>query len=446
MSSVAKLWHKFTGLLSAHSGNTVARSASPHPAGPLETQTEAQPKITADQAHDPSLERPPDQAVAEESEDILDERGRQPVPGVTLFHTFKGHASAVRCVAFDPEGLTLASGSSDSTIKIWDLNSGQLLNTLEGHFQNSVFSVAFDFEGRTLVSGTNKGFIDQRETSRGEVVRALERRCHGTVFSVAFDSQGRWLVGATDHGVIELWDATSGKLLRFLEGHELSVYCLAFDPEGRRLASGGNDKTIKLWDVGRNRLLRTINGHTGTVRSVVFDPTGHTLASGSTDTTIKLWDVKSGEMLRSLNGHTSRVEALAYSCDGTLLASKCRAGTIRIWNCETWKTVAIIPEPTFSKWWIPALAFHPSLPLLATAGSEPDAPEALRSRRVHLWELDVDLLLGDDLPVPIIDDVHAKTRQADDTGVAGPEEKPRDQRQADALKELNVGTEILDLG
>ncbi len=397
MSSVAKLWHKLTGLLSA------------------------------------------------QSVDIPDERGRQPVPGVTLFRSLKGHASAVRCVAFDPEGLTLASGSSDSTIKLWDLNSGKLLNTFEGHFQNPVFSVAFDFEGRTLVSGTNRGFIEQRETSRGEVVRALERRCHGSVFSMAFDSQGRWLVGATDHGVIEQWDATSGKFLRYLDGHELSVYCVAFDPEGHRLASGGNDKTIKLWDVGRSKLLRTINGHTGTVRSVAFDPTGRILVSGSSDKTVKLWDVNSGTMLHSLTGHTSRVEAVAYSCDGTLLASKCRAGTIRIWNCETWETVAIIPEPTFSKWWISALAFHPSLPLLATAGSEPEAPEGLRSRRVHLWELDVDVLLGDDIPVPSDYDVNANTKLAGDTGVEGPDDQPRDHRQADSPKEFNVGTEILDL-
>ena len=445
MSSVAKLWHKLTGLISVQSGNTAVQSAGSRREGPVEQQTEAQPKIATDQSHDPNLESPHEHAAAEESEDISDERGRQPVPGVTLFHTFKGHGAAVRCVAFDPEGLTLASGSSDSTIKLWDLNSGKLLNTLEGHFQNSVFSLAFDFEGRTLVSGTNKGFIEQRETSRGEVFRAFERRCHGTVFSVAFDPQGRWLVGGTDHGVIELWEATSGKVMRMLEGHALSVYSVAFDPEGRRLASGGNDKTIKLWDVSRSRLIHTLSGHTGTVRSVVFDPTGRTLASGSTDTTVKLWDVTSGTLLRSLNGHTSRVEAVAYSCDGSLLASKCRAGTIRIWNCETWETVAIIPEPTFSKWWIPALAFHPTLPLLATAGSDPESPEAQRSRRVHVWELDVDLLLSGHVSAPTARDANAKVVLVGDIAVGQSGDGLRANRQTKTANELHIGTECLDL-
>ncbi len=394
MSSVAKLWHKLTGLLSAQSGNIAARSVSPQSDAPTEQKSDAHPNNATDPSHDPSLKSPDEQAA--EVPDFPDETGRQPVPGVTLFRSFKGHTSAVRCVAFDPDGLTLASGSSDTTIKLWDLANGNLLNSLEGHFKNAVFSVAFDLDGRSLVSGTNTGVVEQRGTTSGEVVHSFERQCHGTVFCVAFDPQGRWLAGGTDRGPIELWGASNGKVLRLLDGHELSVYCVAFDPEGRVLASGGNDETIKLWDVSHNKLLRILDDHTGTVRSVVFDPTGRILASGSSDTTVNLWDVRNGRLLRTLRGHTSRVEAVAYSCDGRLLASRCRAGTIRLWDCESWETVAVIPEPTYSKWWIPTLAFHPSLPLLATAGSEPDAPEALRSRRVHIWELDVDLLLGDD--------------------------------------------------
>lgn len=445
MASVAKLWQMLTGLLSVQSGNTAARSASSHPDGSAKHSTEAQAKVVADQSHDPSQGNPPDQTAEEVLPDFPDDIGRQPVPGVRLLRTFKGHTSAVRSLAFDPDGLTLASGSSDSTIKLWDLVNGNLLNTMEGHFKNTVFSLAFDLEGRTLASGTNNGIVEQREIIDGSIVRSFERQCHGTVFSVAIDSQGRWLAGGTDRGPIELWALANGKALRMLEGHELSVYCVAFDPEGRTLASGGNDKTIRLWDVSRNKLIRTIQEHEGTVRSVVFDRTGQTLASGSSDGTIKLWDLKYGRPIHSLEGHTSRVEALAYSCDGRLLASKCRAGTIRLWDCETWETVAVIPEPTFKKWWIPALAFHPTLPLLATAGSEPEAPEELRSRRVHLWELNMNMLLSGDSPVPIEDDVNAKTATADDTGVGRPEVKPRDQQPADLADELNVRTQCLDL-
>ena len=127
---------------------------------------------------------------------------------------------------------------------------------------------------------------------------------------------------------------------------------------------------------------------------MAFDPQGGTLASGSADNTVKLWEARSGKLLRTLEGHTESVDIVAFSPDGRLLASKSHDHTIRLWSCETWETVAVIPEPTQHGLWIPALAFHPTLPLLATAGSEPGTPEDERSRLIHLWELDYDVLLG----------------------------------------------------
>jgi WD40 repeat protein len=184
------------------------------------------------------------------------------------------------------------------------------------------------------------------------------------------------------------------KLLRTLEGHEGVVLNVAFDPAGRTLASGSADKAVKLWEVANGKLLRTLERHKDIVWSVAFDPAGRTLASGGWDNTVKLWEVASGKLLRTLEGHTSRVGTIAFSVDGRLLISKSDDGTLRLWSCEIWETVAVIPEPTHPDWRIPGLAFHPTLPLLATSGSKPDAPEDERSRLIHLWELDLDVLLG----------------------------------------------------
>src|SRR5947199_974756 len=122
------------------------------------------------------------------------------------------------------------------------------------------------------------------------------------------------------------------------------------------------------------KLLRTLEGHQGVVYSVAFDPQGETLASGSDDKTVKLWEARSGKLLRTLEGHTTRVDRVAFSTDGRLLASKSADYTIRLWNCETRETVAVVLEPILNAW-IPTLAFHPTLPLLATAGSEPGTPD-----------------------------------------------------------------------
>jgi small GTP-binding protein len=332
-------------------------------------------------------------ANREEQEQRANEEARPALPpGVKLLRTLEGHQDAVTSVAFDPQGETLASGSSDDTVKLWEAASGKLLRTLEGH-RDRVYSVAFDPQGETLASGSSDNTVKLWEARSGKLLRMLEGH-QDRVWSVAFDPQGETLASGSSDDTVKLLGARSGKLLRTLEGHENQVNSVAFEPQAGTLASGSADNTVKLWETRSGKLLRTLAGHQRVVVSVAFEPQGGTLASGSGDSTIKLWESRSGKLLRTLEGHTKPIDRVAFSPDGRLLASKSRDQTIRLWRCETWETVAVIPEPTRADHWTPALAFHPTLPLLATAGSEPDTPDGERGRLIHLWELDLDVLLG----------------------------------------------------
>ncbi len=315
-------------------------------------------------------------------------------PGVKLLRTLEGHQGAVNSVAFDPQGETLASGSDDETVKLWEARSRKLLRTLEGH-RGTIFSVAFDPQGGTLASGSGDSTVKLWEARSGKLLRTFNtfKGHQDWVRSVAFGPQGRTLASGSDDKTVKLWEARSGKLLRTLEGHQHWVFSVAFDPQSWTLASGSRDNTVKLRDAHNGKLLRTLEGHQN-IYSVAIDPQGGTLASGSADKTVKLWEVRSGKLLRSLEGHTGAVDIVVFSPNGRLLASKSHDHTIRLWDCETWETVAVIPEPTNPERWIPALAFHPTLPLLATAGSEPGTPDDELSRLIHLWELDYDVLLG----------------------------------------------------
>uniref|UniRef100_UPI0028A71526 serine/threonine-protein kinase n=1 Tax=Planktothrix agardhii TaxID=1160 RepID=UPI0028A71526 len=181
----------------------------------------------------------------------------------TLVTTLTGHSDAVSSVAFSPDGRTLASGSFDNRIKLWDVQSQREIATLTGH-SSYVTSVAFSPDGRTLASGS-------------------------------------------DDNTIKLWDVQSQRQIATLTGHSDVVYSVAFSPDGRTLASGSSDTTIKLWDVQSQRQIATLTGHSSFVLSVAFSPDGRTLASGSWDTTIKLWDVHSQGEIATLTGHSDFV-------------------------------------------------------------------------------------------------------------------------------------------
>lgn len=308
-------------------------------------------------------------------------------PGIKLLHTLEGHTDNVTSVSFAHDG-TLASGSSGA-VMLWKSTTYKLIRTI--NYKGQVYSVAFDPEGRTLACAFSQSVM-LIEASNGNLLHTLKDHESG-ITSLAFDPAGRTLAsGSFDH-TIKLWDPISGKLNRTLDGTGNMVLSVAFDPAGKQLASANLDNSLDVWEPANGTRIRTLQDHWNTVNSVTFDPKGRTLASGSADRTVKLWEATSGRLLRTLEGNTDWVEHVAFSGDGRLLASKARDNTITIWSCETWEALATIGQQSGKLVWQSNLAFHPTLPLLATGGSGPNAQKD-ENRLVHIWKLDPEVLLS----------------------------------------------------
>lgn len=312
--------------------------------------------------------------------------------GVKLLRTLEGHEDTVRCLAFDAQGLVLASGGADDVVKIWDVASGILRRSLEPD-GGTIYSVAFDSRSETLASGANDKKIKIWDYKTGELVRILEGH-REAVWALAFDPLADKVASVAGTSV-NLWDTHSGKLLHSLRENGCQFTSVAFDSQGMTLAGGGYDNTVKLWSTKSGILFKTLRGHKELVWSVAYDSQGRFLASGSVDNTIKLWDARTGNLIRTLEGHTGPVQLIVFSPDGRLLASK-SADQTRLWNCENWETVGVIPDPVPATIWIPALAFHPTLPVLATTGWDHIGFDGALagSRQICLWELDYNLLFG----------------------------------------------------
>jgi WD40 repeat protein len=319
-------------------------------------------------------------------------------------HTLRGHSLWVNCVAWSPDGRTLASGSRDETIGLWDPLSGKRLRVLVGH-GSDVYGVAWSPDGRTLASGSRDETIGLWDPLSGKRLRVLVGHGSG-VYGVAWSPDGRTLASGSDDKTIGLWDPLSGKRLRMLVGHGSGVYGVAWSPDGRTLASGSADKTIGLWDPHAGQRLRVLEGHAAEVRIVAWSPDGRTLASGSDDKTVGLWEVGTGRRLRTLEGVSENVDGLAFSQDGRLLAA--RGSSVLLWSCKTWDLVATYPE-TNGYLLIASLAFHPTEPKLATLGKE--------ARKILVLDVEIDAPFRPDSLATSVQYTNAKIVLVGDTGV-----------------------------
>lgn len=332
--------------------------------------------------------------------------------GVKLLRTLEGHDAKIIRVTFNPQDGTLASASADGTVKFWEATNGKLLHTIKMH-GGEVNSVVFDPLGKTLASANADGTVKLWETISDKLRYTLQER---DVISLAFDPQGGKLASGSIYGTVKLWEVTNGKLLHTLKAHTHWTISLAFNPQGDTLASASFDRTVKLWEVTNGMQLHRLNEHANAVNSLAFNLQGDMLASAGFDDTVKLWEVFSGKLLHKLEGPVDILHGLAFSPDGRLLAA--REGFhsdkytqnlrhIWIWRCDNWEVIARIPVIGCSLNAQEFLAFHPTLPLLATASSESDMPEEMQFRLIDIWELNFDILLGKRMN--LVDAVHHTT-------------------------------------
>ncbi|MFM6243078.1 MAG: WD40 repeat domain-containing protein, partial [Dolichospermum sp.] len=200
-----------------------------------------------------------EQITTDENTGLYSLTGSLTPPGDGLIKTISGHIESVSAVTTS-DGRTLISGSSDNTIKVWNLVTREEKFTLRGH-SDWVNAIALTPDGKTVISGSSDN-------------------------------------------TIKIWNLQTREEQFTLEGHSDWIRAIALPPDGKTLISGSDDKTIKIWDLETGEEKLTFNGHIYSVNVIALTPDGKTVISGSRDTTIKIWDLETGEEKFTFKGHS----------------------------------------------------------------------------------------------------------------------------------------------
>ena len=279
--------------------------------------------------------------------------------------TLQGHTSTVRTLAFSPDGKTLATGSYDKTARLWDSHTGQLKATLHGH-TGRVLMLAFSPDGKILATGADYPDNTARlwEVGSGRLKATLHGHT-GRVWTLTFSPDGKTLATGSVDSRAQLWDVTSGQLKATLQGADGP---LAFAPDGKTLATG-HSMEAQIWNVSSRQLKTTLQGHSGVVSRLAFSPDGKTLATGSYKEA-RLWEVESGRLKATLQGHANYVETLAFSPDGKTLATGSVDSAARLWDISSGQLEATLQG---HKSGVLTLAFSPDGKTLATGSADKTA-------------------------------------------------------------------------
>ncbi|RWS13271.1 F-box-like/WD repeat-containing protein TBL1XR1 isoform X3 [Dinothrombium tinctorium] len=307
----------------------------------------------------------------------------------------KGHESEVFICAWNPTSDFLASGSGDSTARIWNLNNESNTCTqqlilrhciqkggTEVPSNKDVTSLDWNSEGTLLATGSYDGYA-RIWTTEGRLASTLGQH-KGPIFALKWNKKGNYILSAGVDKTTIIWDASTGqctqqfafhtapaldvdwqtntsfascstdqcihvcklgcdKPIKTFMGHTNEVNAIKWDPSGQYLASCSDDMTLKIWSMNKDECLHDLQAHQKEIYTIKWSPAGGSanpninliLASASFDSSVRLWDIERGQSLYTLTKHQEPVYSVAFSPDGKYLASGSFDKCVHIWSTYT---------------------------------------------------------------------------------------------------------------
>ncbi|ROL52810.1 WD repeat-containing protein 61, partial [Anabarilius grahami] len=333
--------------------------------------------------------------------------------------TLEGHQLGVVSVDISQNGAIAASSSLDAHIRLWDLETGKQIKSMDAGPENApdarevsalaqlevlkqtrrmsgalqqaplLIEIILDKMSEIIACSCH---VNRRSAStvcsgpetrehRADHIRQSAQTTKVDAWAVAFSPDSKYIATGSHLGKVNIFGVESGKKEHSLDTRGKFILSIAYSPDGKHLATGAIDGIINIFDIATGKLLHTLEGHAMPIRSLTFSPDSQLLVTASDDGYIKIYDVQHANLAGTLSGHGSWVLNVAFSPDDTHFVSRQELmhfnssdKSVKVWDTASRSCVNTFFDHQDQVW---SVKYNPTGSKIVSAGDD---------RAIHIYD------------------------------------------------------------